>query len=99
MPLRYIMLLSYGSMRTTIRVADDLLIEAKKLAAETNRTLGSIIESALRDMLARRAIHHARGPTILPTYGAGGILPGVDLDDGAALLDLMEAAEAVDRDR
>ena len=26
----------------------------------------------------------------LPTFGGGGPLPGVDLDDSAALLDLME---------
>jgi hypothetical protein len=26
----------------------------------------------------------------LPTYGSGGVLPGVDLDDTAALLDLMD---------
>jgi hypothetical protein len=26
----------------------------------------------------------------LPTFGAGGALPGVDLDDTAVLLDLME---------
>lgn len=26
----------------------------------------------------------------LPTWGAGGLLPGVDLDDTAGLLDVME---------
>lgn len=82
-------------MRTTIRIDDDVLIEAKKLAAMSKLTLGSIIETALREMFARRASYEVREPFALPTYGSGGTLPGVDLDDGAALLDLIEETEAV----
>ena len=81
-------------MRTTIRIDDDLLIEAKKLAAETNRTLGSVIESALREMIARRASYEVCELRPLPTHGFGGTLPGVDIDDGAALRDLMDDMES-----
>lgn len=83
-------------MRTTINVDEALLIEAKKLAAETNRTLGGVVESALREMLARRASYAVREPVVLPTYGSGGTLPGVDLDDSAALADVMESSNPDD---
>jgi hypothetical protein len=77
-------------MRTTIRLEDQLLAEAKKLAAETGRTLTEVIESALREVLARRKKATRRSTVKLTTVAGRGIQPGVDLDDGAALLDLME---------
>jgi plasmid stability protein len=77
-------------MRTTVRLPDDLLKAAKRRAVETGRTLTDVIEDALRVALAREEKGVAREPVTLPTFGAGGALPGVDLDDTAALLDLME---------
>jgi hypothetical protein len=78
-------------MRTTIRLDDELLSEAKALAAESGRTLTAVIEDALREVLARRKSAAARRRVELPTFGRGSRLqPGVDLDDSAALLDLME---------
>jgi len=77
-------------MRTTIRLDDHLLAEAKKLAAETGRTLTEVIEGALREVLARRKKARRRATVKLTTVGGGGVQRGVDLDDGAALLDLME---------
>lgn len=77
-------------MRTTIRLDDALLAEAKQLAARTGRTLTSVIEEALRESLAQRRRRPQRAPVELPTDGEGGVRPGVDLDDSASLLDLME---------
>jgi hypothetical protein len=79
-------------MRTTIRLDDELLREAKRLAAETNQTLTTVIEEALRERLARRKSASERAPFEPKVYrGPGkGLQPGVDLDDHAALLDLME---------
>ena len=77
-------------MRTTIRLDDDLLIEAKQLAARSDRTLTSVIEDALREMLARQRKTEERTPVRLTTVSGGGLQPGVDLDDSAALLSLME---------
>jgi hypothetical protein len=77
-------------VRTTVRLDDALLAEAKALAARTGRTLTQVIEEALHETLARR---RRRPPTTrveLPTDGEGGLRPGVDLDDSAALLDVME---------
>ena len=77
-------------MRTTIRLDDELLTQVKKVAAERNRTLTSLIEDALRQMLAQQQSIAERQPVRLTTVQGNGPLPGVDLDDSAVLLDLME---------
>lgn len=41
-------------MRTTIRLDEKLLKEAKRQAAESGMTLTAIIEDSLRERLARR---------------------------------------------
>ena len=77
-------------MRTTIRLDDQLLTETKQLATRTGRTLTAVIEDALREMMARRQ-QVAKLPRVrLPTFSGNGLLPGVDLDDSAALSDLMD---------
>jgi hypothetical protein len=78
-------------MRTTIDIPDDLLAKAKRIAAESKRPLRAVIEDALREALSRWR-HTSRGaPVRLPTFHGGGLQPGVDLDDTAALLDVMGA--------
>jgi len=77
-------------MRTTIRLDDDLLREAKRQAAASGRTLGAVIEDALREALSRRPAEGRREHVRLTTFRGQGVRPGVDLDDSAALLDLME---------
>jgi len=78
-------------MRTTIRLDDQLLIEVKQLAARTDRTITAVIEDALRDMLARQRQIRKKKPVQLVTVRGQGLQSGVDLDDSAALLDLMES--------
>ncbi len=75
-------------MRTTVRIDDRLLVEAKTLAAMSGRTLNEIIEDALREAFARRDRAGLRAE--LPVFRSVRVMPGVDLDDGAALLDLMD---------
>ena len=77
-------------MRTTIRLDDDLLTQIKQLAARSDKTLTSVIEDALREMLVRQQETKERGPVSLTTVSGHGLQPGVDLDDSAALLSLME---------
>jgi hypothetical protein len=76
-------------MRTTVSLDDDLLAEAKQVAARTGRSVSAVVEDALRESLRRRR-HTTRRAVELPVFGEGGTQPGVDLDDTAALLDLME---------
>lgn len=76
-------------MRTTIRIHDQLLTEAKQLAASTGRSLTLVIEDALREMLARKRTSSQRGPIRLKTV-SGNLQPGIDLDDSAGLLEAME---------
>ncbi len=79
-------------MRTTVRLDDRLLAEAKKLSAESGRTLTSVLEDALRETLARRRGRRVkRKPVRLRTVKGDGMRPGVDLDDTASLTDLMES--------
>ena len=79
-------------MRTTIRIDDQLLKETKQLAAKTGKTLTAVIEDALRETLARQEEGQLRVPVKLPVVEGNGLQAGVDLDDSAALLELMESA-------
>lgn len=75
-------------MRTTITIDDDVYRRTKALAASTGRTVGSLVEEALRARLALRPTH-ARDLPPAPT-SPGGLRPGVDLDNSVALLELTE---------
>lgn len=77
-------------MRTTIRIDDRLFVELKTRAAASGRTLGEVIDDALRAGLARRQPGSARTDVGLPTFAGGAPQTGVDLDDYGALLDLMD---------
>jgi len=78
-------------VRTTVRLDDDLLAEAKQLAARTGSTLTAIIEDALRRALAAREPTPRSRRFRMITFQGDGVMPGVDLDDSAGLLDLMES--------
>ena len=77
-----------------MNLPDDILVQLKKLAAERGATLTALIEEALRGALARRRGRPRPGRIKLATYGRGGLQPGVDLDDTASLLDLMQGSDA-----
>ncbi len=62
---------------------------AKQRAAATGTTLTRLIEDALREALARRPAGE-RERVRLTTFGRDGLQPGVDLDDSAGLLDVLE---------
>jgi hypothetical protein len=79
-------------MRTTVRLDENLLREAKGYAAATGRTLTAVIEDALREALARRHKCTERSRVRLRTFKGTGLQPGVDLDDSAALWDLVDGA-------
>lgn len=70
---------------------DDLLRDAKRYAAETGKTLTAVIEDALRQSLRRSQPRVSPQRRIkLRIAGRGGIMPGIDLDDSASLVDAMD---------
>jgi hypothetical protein len=78
-------------MRTTVRLEDALISQAKREADRRGETLTALIEQGLRLVLAQSRTERQRERVQLPVSQAGGgVLPGIDLDDSAALLDLME---------
>ena len=85
-------------MRTTIRMNDDLLRQAKEHAARTGITLTRLIEDAVRQLLVGSPTRRVRERTRrLPTFRGHGLQPGVDLDHTANLLDLMDDPHASHR--
>jgi hypothetical protein len=81
-------------MRTTIRLDADLLRRTKALAAQTGRTFTAIVEDALRQSLARHRSGRGRARIKLPIFKGKGLRPGVDLDDSAGLLEIMEGRDS-----
>jgi len=75
-------------MRTTLNLDDQLLIYAKHQAVEERISLAHVIENALRETLAKPK---AKRETIKMITATGpGVKPGVDLDNGHSLLDIMD---------
>ncbi len=81
-------------MRTTIRIDDDVYRRVKARAARTGRTVGEVIEDAVREALRPRRTD-PRDMVPLPTFGGGGTLPGIDLGDAGALRDRMDEGESL----
>jgi hypothetical protein len=78
-------------MRTTIDVQDDLLIELKRVAAETNRSLKDLMEDAIRAALAlRRSEVSTVGRHPIITFRGKGVQRGVNLNSMSELTDIME---------
>ena len=77
-------------MRTTVTLDDALFMEAKLLAVRRRTTLTALIERGLRDVVERETAAPLT-PIELPAWNFGRRLPGVDLNDNSALLDLMDA--------
>ena len=74
-----------------MRLGDALLERAKREAARRGTTLTALIEHGLQLVLARPVKSARRPRAELPVcHAGGGTLPGVDLDDSAALLDRMD---------
>lgn len=68
----------------------------QRLATELDATKSDVLRRALAalESLLRRPASRAPEPVSLPTFKGKGLQPGVDLDDTASLLDLMQAHDA-----
>lgn len=78
-------------MRTTVNIDDALLAEAKERAIREGRSVGAVINDALREYMARRRAGSApvRKEPVL-TFRGNGVRPGVNLDCMSELLDIMD---------
>jgi hypothetical protein len=78
-------------MRTTVRLDEALIARAKREAVERGVTFTALIEQGLRLAIAKPHRSARRQQVKLPvSKKTGGVLPGVNLDNNAALLDQME---------
>jgi hypothetical protein len=80
--------------RTTVRLDDALTEQAKREARRRGKTVTALIEQGLRIVLAQpqkpRRRRHVKIP--VATCG-GGLLPGIDLDNSAALAEILEGRD------
>ena len=76
-------------MRTTIRLNDGLLSQAKRYAARIGLTLTALIEESLRQRLEKGDCSR-REPVRLLTAGEDGVHPGIDMDSSASVMDAMD---------
>jgi hypothetical protein len=81
-------------MKTTINLPEDLFIAVKRRAAEDRSTMRAIVERALRAELraAKAGSKRVRPARIKWVIVDGGLPPGVDLRDRAAMHDWLRAA-------
>ncbi len=78
-------------MRTTVRLDDALLEQAKREAARRGETLTSLIENGIRLELARSKPADRRKRLVLPvSKGGNGVRPGIDIDNSAQLWDILD---------
>ena len=79
--------------RTTVRLPDELLRQAKRKAAEEGRTLTSLIEEGLRRVITE-AKQRKSATRIMPpvSKAKGGLLPGVELTSFSAFEEAEDLA-------
>lgn len=82
-------------MRTTLIIDDVTYRETKSVAARLGTSVGSVVESALRDYLARL---NAPADDLPPLVSfPGGPRAGIDVDRTSALLDALDADDRAQR--
>jgi len=77
-------------MKTTLNLNDQLLADAKALAARQRTSLTRVIEEGLQLRLRANAESAKRRPVNLPVFkGRGGLVAGVDPLSNKALLEAL----------
>lgn len=77
-------------MRTTIEIRDDLLRRAEQRAMRDRRTLSELVEEGLSAVLAEKDTRRPTDFDLPVSKKRGGTLPGVDINNNAALLDILD---------
>lgn len=68
-------------MKTTIDISDALLKQVRRMAAERNTTIRSIVEAALRDALAKQEGRRRKYRLDTHTFEGNGLQSGLSWDD------------------
>jgi hypothetical protein len=77
-------------MKTTLDLNDQLLADAKALAAQQRTSLTRLIEDGLQLRLRAKADRPVRGRRRLPVFkGCGGLVAGLDASSNKALLEAL----------
>ena len=84
-------------MKTTIDISDELLIDAKKRAAELRRPLREIVEMALRRELERLASHEPDNLEVEWVTVEGGLPVGLDLGSRESMSEWLAREQHRDR--
>lgn len=78
-------------MKTTLDLNDQLLAEAKALAARQRTSLTRLIEEALQSRLRAQVGKPARRGVRLPVFkGRGGLVAGLDASSNKSLLTALD---------
>lgn len=72
-------------MKTTVDIADMMLKEAKLIAAREGTTLRALVEEGLRHVIEERAEQTTGFRLRDCSYGSGGGVPGIDINDWASM--------------
>ena len=75
-------------MRATVDIDDQSLLSAKDLSVQQGCTFKQILEDALRDFFSHQSSQQE--PVSLETLSGAGLKPGVNLDNGRSLNDIMD---------
>lgn len=89
-PFQYRILYSVG-MKTTLDLNDQLLADAKALAAQQRTSLTRLIEEGLQLRLRTKTGHAVRVRRQLPVFkGRGGLVASVDASSNKAMLAALD---------
>jgi hypothetical protein len=82
-------------MRTTIQIDDHLHDLARQYAVARGKTFAALVEEALREKLLskHKPTTDKKQRVLLKTVDGYGVQAGVELDNNATLLDLMELCQ------
>ena len=78
-----------GRMKTTLELPDELLIEAKKRAAEQRRPLRALVEEGLRLALRKPEVQRRKKQVRLITV-KGGLPADLDLSSREAMYEWLD---------
>jgi len=79
-------------VKTTVDIAETMLREAKLIAAREGTTLKALVEEGLRHVIDERAQQQTGFRLRDCSYGSGGGVPGIDINDWMSMKHLTRGA-------